>query len=317
MAASGEDYYDQGRSTTRPLLFRGTNFSYWKNLMQMFIKTENYELWNIVTKEPYIPQTTVDGKTVTKTEDQYTQEDFAKLSKNCKAMHILYCGLDANEYNRICACESAKEIWDKLVVTYEGTSQVRETKINMLVHQYELFKMQPEETIKEMFTRFTDITNNLKSLGKSYTNEEMVRKILRCLPKNKWGPKVTAIEEAQNLKTLTLDDLLGKLMTHEIHLEEDEQEKETQFKKGVAFKTGSEDAIPSEDESSEEDEDTMAMIARGLKKMFKSKKFDPKKFYKKGSPLTKNEKFSKGTKFLHNKNDSNLGLCFGCDCRDI
>jgi len=143
VAASGEDYYDQGRSTTRPPLFRGTNFSYWKNLMQMFIKTEDYELWNIVTKGPYISQTTVDGKTVTKTEDQYTHEDFAKLSKNYKAMNILYCGLDANEYNRICACESAKMIWDKLVVTYEGTSQVRETKINMLVHQYELFKMQP------------------------------------------------------------------------------------------------------------------------------------------------------------------------------
>ena len=46
-----------------------------------------------------------------------------------------------------------------------------------------------------------DITNNLKSLGKMYIKEEMVRKILRCLPKNKWGPKVIAIEEAQDLKT--------------------------------------------------------------------------------------------------------------------
>ena len=108
--------------------------------------------------------------------------------------------------------------------------------------------------------RFTDITNNLKSLGKTYNNEEMVRKILRCLPKNKWGPKVTAIEEAQNLKTLPLDDLLGKLMTHEIHLKEDEEVGQT--KKGVAFKTRSEEAISSEDESSEENEDTMAMIAR-------------------------------------------------------
>ena len=79
--------------------------------------------------------------------------------------------------------------------------------------------MQPNETIKEMFTRFTDITNNLKYLGKTYTNEEMVRKILRCLSKSKWGPKVTAIEEGQDLKTLALDDLLGKLLTHEIHLQ--------------------------------------------------------------------------------------------------
>ena len=78
--------------------------------------------------------------------------------------------------------------------------------------------MRSYETIKEMFTRFTDITSNLKSLDTTYTDEEMVRKILRRLPKNKWGPKVIAIEEAQDLKTLALNDLLGKLLTHEIHL---------------------------------------------------------------------------------------------------
>ena len=76
----------------------------------MFIKTEDYKLWNIITKGPYVPTTTVDGKTVKKTEEQYTQEDFTRVSKNCNAMPILYCGLDANEYNRICTCESPKEI---------------------------------------------------------------------------------------------------------------------------------------------------------------------------------------------------------------
>ena len=37
--------------------------------------------------------------------------------------------------------EHSKEIWDKLVVTYEGTSQVKETNINILMHQYEMFKI--------------------------------------------------------------------------------------------------------------------------------------------------------------------------------
>jgi len=45
--------------------------------MEMFMKTEDYELWNIITKGPYIPMTTIDGKGVQKTEDQYTQEKFA------------------------------------------------------------------------------------------------------------------------------------------------------------------------------------------------------------------------------------------------
>ena len=36
----------------------------------MFIKIEDYELWNIVTKGLYVPMTKVDGKTVKKTEEQ-------------------------------------------------------------------------------------------------------------------------------------------------------------------------------------------------------------------------------------------------------
>ena len=291
--ATREDYYDQGRSIVRRPLFKDTNFAYRKSVMQMFIKNEDYELWNIVTKGPYIPMTTIDGKVVKKTEEQYTQEDYARLSKNCKVMHILYCDLDANEYNRICACELGKEIWDKLVVTYEGTSQVRETKLTCLSINTNYLKIQPDETIKEMFTRFTDIANNLKSLGKTYTNKEIRRKILRCLPKSKWGLKVTAIEEGQDLKTLALDDLLRKLLTHEIHLKEDEEE--DQPKRGVAFKTTNEELQSSEDELTESDEDSMVMIARGLKKMFKSKKFDPKKFYKKGSSSKRNEKNSKAS----------------------
>ena len=132
-----------------------------------------------------------------------------------------------------------------------------------------------------MFTRFIDITNNLKSLGKTYMNEEIVGKILQCIPKNKWGPKVNAIKEAQDLKTLALDDLLGKLLTHEIHLKEDEEG--VQPKRRLALKTMNEELQSSEDESTYSDEDSMSIIVRVLKKMFKSRRFDPKKFHKKRS----------------------------------
>ena len=47
-----------------------------------------------------------------------------------------------------------------------------------------MFKMEEGESIQEMFDRFNDILNDLNSLGKSYTNSEIVRKILRVLPKS-------------------------------------------------------------------------------------------------------------------------------------
>ena len=100
--------------------------------------------------------------------------------------------MDRNEYNRICQCKSAKEIWRLLEVTHEGTNQIKESKINLLVHNYELFLMKDIETIVEMITRFTDIVNGLDALGKTYEELEKVMKILRSLP-SKWDAKVTVI----------------------------------------------------------------------------------------------------------------------------
>ena len=66
-------------------------------------------------------------------------------------------------------------------ITYEGTSQVKENKIPFLVHKYELFKMEEEESIQEVFECFNDIINGLKSLGKTCSNSKFVRKILKSL----------------------------------------------------------------------------------------------------------------------------------------
>ena len=149
-------------------------------------------------------------------------------------MNVLYCALDSNEFNRVSGCDTAKQIWDKLQVAHEGTNQVKENKISMLVHNYELLKMKPDENISSMFTRFTDIINGLKSLGKEYTNVEMVRKILRCLPKA-WEPKVTAIQEAKDLTKLSLDELMGSLMSHEMNQVKGDED-EGKGKRGIALK---------------------------------------------------------------------------------
>jgi len=57
-----------------------------------------------------------------------------------------------------------------------------------------------------------------------------------------------------------LDDLLRKILTHEIHLKKDKEEIQTN--NGVAFKTSNEELHSSKDESSISDKDSMRMIAR-------------------------------------------------------
>ncbi|GAV64746.1 UBN2 domain-containing protein, partial [Cephalotus follicularis] len=141
---------------------------------------------------PEIPTKLVDGQRILKMNNEFNDHDCKLLQLNAKAKHGIFCALSPSEFNRVSSLNYAKEMWDRLIVTYEGTNQVKDTKINRLVHDYEFFTMLENENIFSMYVRFNDIINALKGLGKVYTNHELVSKILRCLPKS-WEPKVTVI----------------------------------------------------------------------------------------------------------------------------
>ena len=72
------------------------------------------------------------GSSVPKKPKEFNTEDFRMMEKNAKAKKLLYFGLGPNEYTRISECESAKEIWDALQVANEGTSQVKQSRIESL-----------------------------------------------------------------------------------------------------------------------------------------------------------------------------------------
>ncbi|GAV58757.1 zf-CCHC domain-containing protein/UBN2 domain-containing protein [Cephalotus follicularis] len=239
--------------------------------MTIFLQSLDYQLWHIIVNGPRMPTRMIEGVVSLKPENEFNDIDFRILQLNSKAKHVLFCAVGPNEFNRISSCDSVKEIWDLLEVTNEGTNQVKESKISMFVHEYELFMMHNDECISDMFTRFTTIVNSLKNLGKSYSNQELIRKILRCLPKS-WTPKVTAIEEAKDLSTLPLEHLLGSLMTDETTMKNHEHV-EAKKNKTIALK-----ALREESESDEDDD--IVLISKQFKKFLKSQK-DKKAFKKK------------------------------------
>ncbi|GKC23470.1 hypothetical protein Tco_1025620 [Tanacetum coccineum] len=86
--------------------------------------------------------------------------------------------------------------------------------------EYEKFLISNEETIDSGFTIFNAIMTSLKSLDLDYSSKNHVRKFLRALPL-KWRAKVTAIEEAKDLATLPLDELIRNLKVYEMVLDND------------------------------------------------------------------------------------------------
>ena len=204
--------------------------------MRLFIESTSIDMWEIIENGDYIPtieqpvpQVVIDLDqpppivVITIPRNQWIDQHKAKVQMNAKTKYLLTCALSKSEYDKIISCDSAKEIWDILQVLHKGIDQVKETKISILVHQYEIFKMLDHVNIDEKTTRFMHITNQLKALGKRYLNAEMVRKILRSLFEA-WRPKVIAIQQAKDLNALSLDALIGSLKTHENELNEASEE---------------------------------------------------------------------------------------------
>uniref|UniRef100_A0A1S3Y8Y9 CCHC-type domain-containing protein n=1 Tax=Nicotiana tabacum TaxID=4097 RepID=A0A1S3Y8Y9_TOBAC len=161
-----------------------------------------------------IPTKKVENEWVPKSEDEYDADDVRKVQNNAKAINLLYCAINADDYRKISCCTTAKEIWDKLEITYEGTDQVREAKVDFLTHAYELFHMKEGEKVDEMFERFSNIVNDLHALKKTFTDRELVRKILRSLTPA-WRSKADAIQESIGVSNVTIDALRGNLKTYE------------------------------------------------------------------------------------------------------
>ena len=206
----------EGHSTNRPPLFHGSNYQFWSNRMSIFMRSYNYKMWEIVLDCSYVPMKTGMGVEVLvpKLRSEWSEWEVKKVQVNFKAINTLHCALNPTKFNRISMCKTTKEIWDRLKDTHKGTSQVKESKIALLSNQYEMFKMQANESITSWFDRYTIIINQLNQLGRVIPKDEMVKRLLRSFPKS-WRSIVVAIREVKDLNKILLDEICGSLRIYE------------------------------------------------------------------------------------------------------
>jgi hypothetical protein len=249
--------YKEGQSMQRPPLFEANGFIYWKNRFETYVKSKDIDLWYII----------VDGDNIL---TNIKDDDQKKLiGKNNEAKMMLYNALPKKEYERVFLCKTAKDIWQSLIVTHQGNSQVKDNKIDLLVQQYEQFVISEDEIIDNAFARFNTIITSLKALDESFCSKNFVRKFLRALHP-KWRAKVTAIEESKDLSSKSLDELIGNLKVHEMVMEKDSElvRGKKEKVKSIALKARVQSS-DDEESTSDSDDEEYAMAVRDFKKFFR------------------------------------------------
>src|ERR1044072_3058372 len=259
----------EGGSINRPHVFDSTNYDYWKARMTTFLRSIDNKTWKAIIKGWTPPvNKEIEGSSTTltlKKEEEWSKEEDEEALANLKALNAIFNGVDKNMFRLINTCTVAMEAWDILKTAHEGTSRDRMSRLQMLTTQFENLRMSEEQTIAEFHMQIRDIANTSFALGEKMTNKKLVRKILRSLPK-RFAIKVTAIEEAQDITLMQVDELIGSLQTFELSLNDKADKKN----KSIAFVSNTyEGDDDSESDLAGEFTEALALLSKKFNRAFK------------------------------------------------
>jgi len=186
--------------------------------MIAFLKSIDSKTWKAVLKgyeHPVALDKDGNKTAVLKSEEEWTTAEDESSLANSRALNAIFNGVDKNMFKMIKQCTVAKVTWEILKTAHEVTSKVKSLRLQLLTTKFENLKMMEDENIQDYYLNILDIANSFDSLGEKISDEKLVRKILRSLPK-RFDMKVIAIEEAQDIPSMKADELIGSLQTFEL-----------------------------------------------------------------------------------------------------
>ena len=153
------------------------------------------------------------GNVVPTSESKFKPTDLKAILKTFKKwiIYVVYV-MELNSIGFLLACLTKK--YRINLSSMKGQVKLREIKLIFWCINMKCSKRNKTIYQWNVYTLHLD-SKWLSSLGKTYSNVEKLRKISRCLLQSKLGPKITAIEEVQDLWTLLLDDLLKNSPTRD------------------------------------------------------------------------------------------------------
>ena len=123
---------DRSQSLNAPPYFDGSNYAFWKVRMRAFLCSVNDSVWDtaeIGWTRPEAAKSTWDKVAL------------VAANANSKALNAIFCGVFPDEFHRISHVTIAKEAWQILETTYEGTKKEKDTKLQILTIRFEELKM--------------------------------------------------------------------------------------------------------------------------------------------------------------------------------
>jgi hypothetical protein len=175
--------------------------------MTCYLEVVNLSVWRV----------TRDGMKPPKNSEKLTTSEEKEVHLNARAKNCLYESLSMESFNQVFIVKTANEIWLKLHELHDGTSNVREEKHCLALNEYNSFAMKENELVRDTYSRLNLIINELNSIGINKLGDaDIVRKIISQLPQQRYGRIITILHNMEDLSTMTLTIMIGKIAAFEM-----------------------------------------------------------------------------------------------------
>src|SRR3954470_3816012 len=190
-------------------IFNGKDYPYWKDKMMRNIVAINSASWEIVKHGVII-----------KDKKDITADVLKCMALDSKVWVFITNQISAEKYLEVRNVASTKGVWDYLEKIGEGASTQKDARIDTLRSKFYRFARKDGEKVESTYNRLTTLSNELVALGApDITDHLVVRQLLRSLDES-FEHLVMMIKEKDNYKHITPVDVLERLTTYEMELEE-------------------------------------------------------------------------------------------------
>ena len=182
-ASSGERVCES--SLMWPMLTR-SNYAEWAMMLQCNFET--LEIWDTI--EP--------------------GSDKVKRSRDRQAMAGILRSVPQEMWQLLGSKKNVKEAWGAVKSMRIGAERVKEANAQRLLKEFENIKFKDAETVDEFALRIGALAADLRTSGETMEDTRVVKKMLRVLPQ-RYAQIAISIETLLDLKTLTIEELVGRL----------------------------------------------------------------------------------------------------------
>ncbi|GKA84452.1 hypothetical protein Tco_0806047 [Tanacetum coccineum] len=205
----------------RPPMLEKTMYDSWVSRIRLFIKGKKHGsmMLDFIDNGSLVyPTVKENGQTRPIKYSELTEAQQLQDDCDVQATNIILHGLPPNVYALVNHQKVAKDIWDRVKMLMKGTElsyQEHECKLYIL---FDKFAHVQGETLYEYYWRFSQLVNDMHTIGMIMQQVQVNTKFLNALP-SEWSKYVTNVK-AKSLYTTNYDQLYVYHSQHERHANE-------------------------------------------------------------------------------------------------